>query len=57
MKKIIGLKEFRNKIDVVIKHVNQGYSFVVFRRSKPVFEVHPVDDEAWEDIFKNPRKK
>lgn len=51
MKKIIGLKELRNNADVVIKHVKHGHSFIVFRRSKPVFEVSPVGDDFWEEVI------
>lgn len=51
MKKIIGFKEFRNNADVVIKHVNNGHSFVVFKRSKPIFEISPVGNDIWEEVI------
>lgn len=51
MKKIIGLKEFRNNAEAVIKHVNHGHTFVVFRRSKPIFEISPVNDGPWEELI------
>ena len=58
MKKIIGLKEFRNNLDVVIKHIHQGHTFIVFKRNKPVFEVGPVSRKDWIEILdlKKPKK-
>ena len=51
MDRIIGLKEFRNSFDTTIKHVNQGYKFIVLRRGKPVFEVSPVGPNVWEEVI------
>lgn len=51
MKKIVGLKEFRNNVDVWIKHVNHGNSLLVFKRSKAVFKIVPPEEELWEPIF------
>ena len=52
---IIGLKELRENTEDYIKQVKHGRSFLVVRRSKPVFRVEPVDkwgDEGnWETII------
>ena len=44
---IIGLKDLREHTDNYITQVNKGKSFVVVRRSKPVFKMMPVDE--WGD--------
>ena len=51
---IIGLKELRLNADKYISAVARGKSFTIVRRSKPVFNITPVDewgDEgAWETV-------
>lgn len=52
METIIGLKDFRAEAGKIIDKVAQGQSFVVVRRSKPVFRISPVDEEAnWETLI------
>jgi prevent-host-death family protein len=54
MAKIIGLKDLRENTESYISQVKKGKSFVVVRRSKPIFKVTPVDewgDEGmWETV-------
>ena len=51
---IIGLKELRENMDNYISQVKKGRSFVVVRKSKPVFKLTPLDmwgDEGvWEKV-------
>ena len=51
---IIGLKELRENADVYISQVESGKSFIVVRRSKPVFKIAPPDEDEtgalWETI-------
>ncbi len=51
---IVGLKELRLNIDKYIKLIQKGRSFVVVRKSTPVFKLEPVDiwgDEGtWEPV-------
>lgn len=50
-KNIIGLKELRVDMEKYIARIDRGESFIVVRRSKPVFQLAPVDDESgWETI-------
>ncbi len=53
-KGIIGLKELREHTEEYIRKVQNGRSFVVMRRSEPIFKIAPVDvwgDEgAWESV-------
>ena len=45
---VIGLKELRENAGNYIAQINKGKSFIVVRRSKPVFKMMPVVDE-WGD--------
>jgi len=31
--------------------VKQGNSFVVFKKSKPLFKIVPVEDDVWEEVI------
>lgn len=47
---IVGVKELRENLDAFIAQINKGASFIVVRRSKPVFNMTPVTtDEKWEE--------
>jgi len=52
--KIIGLKELRLNIEKYIKLIQKGHSFLVVKKSNPVFKLEPVDewgDEGtWETV-------
>lgn len=51
---IVGLKELRENMDSYISGVQKGRSFIVVRRSQPIFRLAPVDvwgDEGiWETV-------
>jgi prevent-host-death family protein len=49
MEKIVGLKELRQNVEKYAKEVVRGHSFIVVRRSKPLFRVAPVE-EGWEEV-------
>ena len=54
MDKIIGLKELRENLPVYEKKVSAGASFVVVKKSKPIFRICPVecDEESlWETVI------
>ena len=50
---IVGLKELRENINAYIPQIEKGESFVVVKRSKPIFKISPVLDDAeiWEPII------
>lgn len=49
--KSVGLKELRENTEKYINAVNRGMSFMVFRRSKPIFRITPADEEdLWETV-------
>mgnify|MGYP001607954649 FL=1 len=48
---IIGVKELRQNLEQYIEGVAKGKSFLVIRRSKPVFSINPVnEDKNWEAV-------
>lgn len=51
MEKMIGLKELRENVDIYTKRVKAGDSFVVMRRSTPLFKIAPVEEGAWEEVI------
>lgn len=51
MSKIIGLKELRENTGEYISQIAKGKSFIVVRRSKPVFKVVPADEWGDEGVW------
>jgi antitoxin (DNA-binding transcriptional repressor) of toxin-antitoxin stability system len=53
MTKIIGLKELRENTDTYLAQIKKGHSFLVLRRSEPVFKISPIDEaeELWEEVI------
>ena len=48
---ILGLKELRENTGKYIYRVKKGDSFIVVRKSKPVFKIVPADsEEQWETV-------
>ncbi len=43
MRKIIGLKELRQKMDVYARRIETGESFIVMKKSKPIFTIGPIE--------------
>jgi prevent-host-death family protein len=52
-KTIIGLRELRENIGTYISEVKKGRSFVVVKRSKPIFKISPAENESglWEEVI------
>jgi len=48
---IIGLKDLRENMESYISRVKRGASFVVARRSQPIFEISPVGEEEDESLW------
>jgi len=51
MKNIVTLKNLRENMQKYADKVNDGNSFVVFKRSKPLFKISPVDFGLWEEVI------
>lgn len=53
MQAVIGLKELRQDTENYISQVENGKSFIVMRRSRPVFKIVPPEDTnetEWETV-------
>lgn len=51
METIIGLKDLRQKMSKYAKKVEEGKSFIVVKRSKPLFKIVPLGEEGqWEEV-------
>lgn len=49
---LVGIKQLRENIDAYIAQVNRGKSFIILRRSKPIFKISPpVEEEIWEPVI------
>ena len=50
---IVGLKELRENIETYIAKVEKGGSFIVLKKSKPIFKISPLEDDGnlWEPII------
>jgi len=47
---VIKLKDLRENMIKYSEMIQNGESFVVFKRSKPLFKIVPVEDEKWEEV-------
>lgn len=51
MDKIIGLKDLREHVNKYAAEVKNGRSFIVVKKSKPLFKITPLMDEGvWETV-------
>ncbi len=51
MHNIIGLKDLRENMEDYAQKVQKGTSFVVMKRSKPLFRISPVEvEDKWEAV-------
>ena len=50
---VVGLKELRENIEAYISEIEKGSSFLVVKKSKPVFRISPPEDDAdlWEPVI------
>ncbi len=51
MDQIISLKELRQDVASYAKKISKGDSFIVMKRSKPIFRIAPVEEEGWETVI------
>ena len=50
MEHIINLKELRQHVAKYAKHVGHGHSFIVTKRSHPLFRLMPIAEEGLETV-------
>jgi antitoxin (DNA-binding transcriptional repressor) of toxin-antitoxin stability system len=51
MENIIGLKNLRENMVEYIKQVSRGKTFIVFKQSKPLFKISPIENDQWEEVI------
>ncbi len=52
MENIINLKSLRQNMGDYAKKIAQGQTFIVFKQSKPLFKISPVDEDGrWEEVI------
>ena len=51
MENVIGLKALRNNMQEYVRKIQKGYSFIVFRKSKPLFKISPIEEDPWEEVI------
>jgi len=51
MENTIGLKNLRENMVDYINRIAKGESFIVFKQSKPLFRISPLQGEQWEEII------
>lgn len=51
MKNIVALKTLRENMQEYAQKVQEGRSFIVFKRSKPLFKISPIEEEFWEEVI------
>lgn len=48
---IVGLKELRQNMSTYVGKVQEGQSFVVLKKSQPIFKITPIEqEENWETV-------
>ncbi|MFH1404921.1 MAG: type II toxin-antitoxin system prevent-host-death family antitoxin [Patescibacteria group bacterium] len=50
MQNMIPLKQLRQNVEKYATRVQKGYSFIITKRSKPLFKISPVDEGSWEVV-------
>ena len=51
MDNIINLKNLREHMQEYAKKVQKGDSFIVFKKSKPLFKITQINDGYWEEVI------
>ena len=51
MENIINLKNLRENMQEYAQKIRRGYSFIVFKRSKPLFRISPIEESPWEEVI------
>ena len=50
MNHIVSIKALRHDVAKYAARVAKGESFIVVKRSKPIFQINPLD-ETWEEVI------
>ncbi len=50
MENIVNLKNLRENMGDYVKKISQGKTFIVFKQSKPLFKLSPINEDRWEEV-------
>ncbi|MDD5433654.1 MAG: hypothetical protein PHE77_03300 [Candidatus Pacebacteria bacterium] len=51
MENIISVKKLRENLSVYADQIKKGQSFIVFKKSEPLFKLSPVEGDVWEEAI------
>lgn len=51
MENIITVKNLRENLVEYSRQVQKGESFIVFKKSKPLFRILPLEDDDWQEVI------
>jgi len=51
MENIINLKHFRENIQEYAQKIKNGQTFIIFKKSKPLFKISSVEENDWEEVI------
>ncbi len=51
MKNIVSVKNLREDLQGYAQKVKDGQSFIVFKKSTPLFKISPIEEEYWEEVI------
>jgi len=51
MENIISVKNLRENMQKYAQRVKKGQSFIVFKRSSPLFKISPLEEGYWEEVI------
>ncbi len=51
MENIITVKNLRENMQDYAEKVKSGQSFIVFKRSNPLFKISPIEEGYWEEVI------
>lgn len=51
MENIVNLKNLRQNMGDYVKKIAQGQTFIVFKQSRPLFKISPIDEGRWDEVI------
>ena len=51
MENIISVKKLRENLAVYADQIKKGQSFIVFKKSEPLFKLSPIEGDMWVEVI------
>ena len=51
MENIINFKDLKKNMQEYARKVKKGSSFIVFKKSKPLSKISPIEEGPWEEVI------